>query len=807
MKYWHYSSALTAVGVGAIILSLVFGSCGGGGLGQTPRKSRSRLLSGGEQVLALQNSATLVEILTKLNSFQLPTGVDTETSAQLKSELERQLLSLQSGDPASGGGLKFALNPPSGPQNVITDLTAVDNSDGTFTLSWTYRNVGDYNQDGIVDIADIGPLAENFLQPALPENEWIDGNRDGVINISDLAPLAENIFSEVAGYIVESSDSADGEFTEIARIEFPAEPTGGRRRFETVVHPLQTSYWRVAPYDSEGTAGDPSDVIQIIVTPPQPGNLPPVARFTARPVWGVAPLPVQFDSSPSYDPDGEIGLYEWDFDGDGIYDETSSSAGTTTQVYEVADSYSATLRVTDTEGATSIASKTIVVITSIYYTISGTVRQDNGVGLEGVTVTLLPKGVTTLTDRDGHYEFGGLTSGVYTVEVSRANWSITPQDQTVYVFDEDVQLDDFSAIWAGSGGRGDWYMFGRDRKHSARSPFVGPHTTGNYLNLLVTANTNIAFGEDGSIYFGGGGTEPERRGLLALLPTPPNGSVKWRFTLEESAVTNPIIDENGNVYFGGGDGFFYKLNPDGTMRWRLPILTSTKSHPAIADDGTIYICGAGKLHAVEREGTLKWTYDVGMTIESSPAVGDDGTIYFGSNDFNVYALNPDGTLKWSYDTGAAVSGSPAIDDDGTIYIGSESGVIYAFYPDGNVKWSYQTEGPIRSATPAIAGDGTIYIGAYNYLYALASDGSLKWRFKTDDVITGQPAVGADGTIYFSPEPGILSIHHIYALSPGGEVVFDNQWIAHRRSGAPAIGPDGSLYVVSGDVRLYRDLPF
>ena len=53
------------------------------------------------------------------------------------------------------------------------------------------------------------------------------------------------------------------------------------------------------------------------------------------------------------DPDGKIALYEWDFEGDGIYDYTNTLTGEITHQYVKAGIYMATLRVTDNEGETA----------------------------------------------------------------------------------------------------------------------------------------------------------------------------------------------------------------------------------------------------------------------------------------------------------------------------------------------------------------------------------------------------------------------------------------------------------------------
>lgn len=51
------------------------------------------------------------------------------------------------------------------------------------------------------------------------------------------------------------------------------------------------------------------------------------------------------------DLDGTIELYEWDFDGDGIFDWNSSISGVASHTYDVAGTYTAVLRVTDNHGA------------------------------------------------------------------------------------------------------------------------------------------------------------------------------------------------------------------------------------------------------------------------------------------------------------------------------------------------------------------------------------------------------------------------------------------------------------------------
>lgn len=67
-------------------------------------------------------------------------------------------------------------------------------------------------------------------------------------------------------------------------------------------------------------------------------------------------------SGAGTDSDGSIAKYEWDFRSDGIYDWSSSVAGTTTTMYGATGVYTATLRITDNKGATATDTVKITII-------------------------------------------------------------------------------------------------------------------------------------------------------------------------------------------------------------------------------------------------------------------------------------------------------------------------------------------------------------------------------------------------------------------------------------------------------------
>lgn len=75
------------------------------------------------------------------------------------------------------------------------------------------------------------------------------------------------------------------------------------------------------------------------------GNGKPPVAVTAATVGGLVGIPTRFDGSASYDPDGTVSSWTWDF-GDGH----TASGKTAQHVYATASSYAASLTVKDDVG-------------------------------------------------------------------------------------------------------------------------------------------------------------------------------------------------------------------------------------------------------------------------------------------------------------------------------------------------------------------------------------------------------------------------------------------------------------------------
>jgi PKD repeat protein len=82
----------------------------------------------------------------------------------------------------------------------------------------------------------------------------------------------------------------------------------------------------------------------------------PVSSFTFTSGTILTLVPVSFDGTSSYDPDGTIVGYAWDF-GDG----STGSGPTPTHSYAIASIYSVKLNVTDNSGSTQVSTQTVTI--------------------------------------------------------------------------------------------------------------------------------------------------------------------------------------------------------------------------------------------------------------------------------------------------------------------------------------------------------------------------------------------------------------------------------------------------------------
>src|SRR5262245_2979624 len=111
---------------------------------------------------------------------------------------------------------------------------------------------------------------------------------------------------------------------------------------------------------------------------------------------------------------------------------------------------------------------------------------------------------------------------------------------------------------------------------------------------------------------------------------------------------------------------------------------------------------------------------------------------------------------------------------------------------GEIKWRFEVDGQYILQPPAVAPDGNVaVVGSTGRLYSLTPDGQLRWSVPGVGG-EGGPSIGPDGTVY------VATGDHVNAVAPDGTIrwTFVEPTSGQGVIAGPTVGPDGNIYVVS-----------
>ena len=228
---------MAAVGL-LMVAAVMIPGCGGSGISTSPEREATP------------------EWQAELAGLEQPDGVDPAVWDELCTALGEALAE-------SGQVSRTGSTPPLADASRIHDLTAVGDGSGGATFTWSYWNLGDYDQNGLVTVSDLTPIGIYFGRNS-SSADWAqarraDGDRNGEITVSDITPIAINYEAMVTGYALQASTDpydeeawADLAVINVSDVE-PEEDGSGWVFSHTVEGVADGTYYRVVPFeDSAG---------------------------------------------------------------------------------------------------------------------------------------------------------------------------------------------------------------------------------------------------------------------------------------------------------------------------------------------------------------------------------------------------------------------------------------------------------------------------------------------------------------------------------------------------------------------------
>ena len=252
------------------------------------------------------------------------------------------------------------------PGDVITSVKLrIDSGDwatATGTASWTYRwntSTGSAGQhvirarcsDGTLESAEVSRTVTVEKPPApVRLSEPTEAGEEYII-----LHWTTNTDPDFARYEVFSSQTEGAPLSSLSPRAVPAQSV---TVYNYTGLASRTTYWfRVRVVDNSGQSSVSNEVFATTTR----ANIPPVAMLSASRIRAPVGESITFNAEGSYDRDGRITRYQWDFDGKGRFPLDTGPITEQRHQFRGAGRFLVQVKITDDRGATNTSSVEVTI--------------------------------------------------------------------------------------------------------------------------------------------------------------------------------------------------------------------------------------------------------------------------------------------------------------------------------------------------------------------------------------------------------------------------------------------------------------
>lgn len=289
-----------------------------------------------------------------------------------------------------------------------------------------------------------------------------------------------------------------------------------------------------------------------------------------------------------------------------------------------------------------------------------------------------------------------------------------------------------------------------------------------------------------------------------------DGKVKWKYATDDAGTVSPIIGPEGIVYVGTAKCSISAIRPDGSVEWTYSgennalqdpraryWSCSMHATPVASASGSLYVPGFYRgmyVLSLETGDFVCGLESVVIGNLSSPAILPNGVMLQGSQT-EFQWINTEGQAYKTETEMGGEWGSLAVSADKMVVVSGPRS-LNAYDDHENMKWTIP--GTWMYA-PVITNTGVVYIADSTNFNAISADGTVKW--KVPMLWTGPAAVAENGVIYVGAASRGRPADSLYSFDPSGGLRWEfpvDGSANNSRLGppGPAIGPDGTVYVVT-----------